>query len=101
MSALLPTQASEARPGTPGSEISQNGTTLETVKVIGRKAILAFIRVHKDAEGPLDAGYRTVLRARWGNLTQARKDLPNADAVGERTVFVLTHNEYDKDAWKK
>jgi len=93
--------------------------------VIGRKAIVGFSCVHKDAEGPLDAWYRTVLRARWGNLAQAGKDLPHADAVGERTVFniggnkyrliarvnyptqkvfvlaVLTHNEYDKDAWKR
>jgi mRNA interferase HigB len=95
------------------------------VRVISRKAIVGFSRVHKDAAGPLDAWYRTALRARWGNLSQVRKDFPHADAVGERTVFnvggnkyrliarvnyrtqkvfvlaVLTHTEYDKDAWKR
>lgn len=65
---------------------SQNGSILEPVMVISRKAIVGFGRVHKDAELPLDAWYRTVLRARWGNLTRARKDFPHADAVGERTV---------------
>jgi mRNA interferase HigB len=93
--------------------------------VISRKAIVGFGRVHKDAAGPLDAWYRTVLRARWRNLTQARMDFPHADPVGERTVFniggnkyrliarvnyrtqkvfilaVLTHAEYDKDVWKR
>ena len=95
------------------------------MRVISRKAIVGFRRVHKDAEGPLDAWYRTVLRARWRNLAQARMDFPHADAVGERTAFniagnkywlitrvnyrtqrvfilaVLTHAEYDKGAWKK
>ena len=95
------------------------------MRVISRKAIVGFGRVHKDAEGALDAWYRTVLRARWTNPTQARADFPHADAVGERTVFniggnkyrliarvnyrthkvfilaVLTHAEYDKDTWKK
>ena len=95
------------------------------MRVISRKAIVNFSRVHKDAEAPLDAWYRTVLRARWRNLTQARADFPHADPVGERTVFhiggnkyrliarvnyrtqkvfiltVLTHAEYDKDAWKR
>ena len=95
------------------------------MRVISRKAIVGFSRFHKDAEGPLDAWYRTVLRARWRNLTQARTDFPHADAVGERTVFniggnkyrliarvnyrtqkvfilaVLMHAEYDKDVWKR
>src|ERR1022692_3526619 len=107
------------------AQFSQNGSILKTVRVISRKAIVGFRRVHKDAEGPLDAWYRTVLRARWRNLAQARMDFPHADAVGERTAFniagnkyrlttrvnyrtqrvfilaVLTHAEYDKGAWKK
>lgn len=94
------------------------------VRVISRKAIMGFGRVHRDVQGPLDAWYRTVLRARWKSLAQARMDFPHADIVGERTVFniggnkyrliarvnyrtqkvfilaVLTHVDYDKDAWK-
>lgn len=93
--------------------------------MISRKAIVGFNRVHKEAEGPLDAWYRTVLRARWRNLAQAKLDFPHANAVGERTVFniggnkyrliarvnyrtqrvfiltILTHAEYDKDVWKR
>ena len=93
--------------------------------MISRKAIVGFGRVHRDAEAPLDAWYRTVLRARWRNLAQNRKDFPHADAVGERTVFniggnkyrliarvnyrtqkvfilaALTHSEYDKDTRKR
>lgn len=88
-------------------------------------AIVSFSRVHPDAAAPLDAWYRTVLRARWGNLVQARRDFPHADPVGERTVFniagnkyrliarinywtqkvfvlaLLTTSEYDKGGWKQ
>ncbi len=67
--------------------------------------------------------YRITKRAAWRNLTETRRDLPHADAVGVDTVFdiggkfrliaaikyrwraayirnILTHTEYGRDQWK-
>jgi mRNA interferase HigB len=84
-----------------------------------------FGRLYADAVAPLDAWYRTALRAKWRNLMEVREVFPHADPVGERTVFniagnkyrliarvnyetqrifvleILTHSQYDKGDWKK
>jgi mRNA interferase HigB len=94
------------------------------VRIISRRAIREFVRVHADALEPLDHWYHVSRRARWSNLAEVRKDFPHADAVGRFTVFniggnryrliasikyewqivyvrhILTHAEYDKGAWK-
>jgi mRNA interferase HigB len=94
------------------------------LRVISRKAIIKFDRVHPDANVSLEAWYRTALRAVWRNLVQVRAAFPHADLVGERAVFnvagnkyrliarinyrtqkvfvleVLTHSEYDRGGWK-
>jgi mRNA interferase HigB len=93
--------------------------------VISRKPLLEFGREYTDAVAPLDAWYRTALRAKWRNLVEAREDFRHADKVGERTVFniagnkyrliarvnyetqrifvlaILTHSRYDEESWKK
>ena len=93
------------------------------LRVISRKAIVDFGRIHADALAPLDAWYRTVRRARWRSPAELRAVLPHADLVGKRTVFniggnkyrliarvnyitqkvfvleILTHAEYDEGAW--
>jgi mRNA interferase HigB len=95
------------------------------LRLISRKAIVTFGRSHPQAISPLDAWYRSVLRARWQNLAEARKVLPHADPVDGLTVFniggnkyrlvarvnyrtrkvfiraILTHAEYDKGEWKE
>lgn len=95
------------------------------MRVISRKALRQFADVHKDAETPLDDGYRTAKRLRWTSLMDVRKTYPHADAVGEFTVFniagnkyrlatyinyrtgrvyirrVMTHEEYSREDWKK
>jgi len=72
----------------------------------------------------VDRWYATVAKASWQNLEEVRQDYPEAEAVGNFTVFnikgntdrlivgmdyqtqtvyykyFLTHAEYDKDDWK-
>lgn len=93
--------------------------------MISRRMIVTFGAVHPDAVPSLDAWYRTVLRAHWRSLVDARKDMPHADLVERLTVFniagnkyrliarvnyrsrivfvraILTHAEYDREGWKK
>lgn len=64
------------------------------MRVISRKALVEFGREHSEAVGPLDAWYRTVLRARWRNLTEVRRVFSHADPVGELTVFNIGGNKY-------
>jgi len=93
--------------------------------VIARKRLLVFAKEHSDAYQPLDAWYRLVKTATWKNFSELRRDIGSADVVGNLTVFnikgnryrliadvqyekqivfikyVLTHQEYDKDEWKR
>jgi mRNA interferase HigB len=79
---------------------------------------------YPDANKPIEAWYNTVKTAEWHNLEDVRQIYPNAEAVGNFTVFnikgntyrlmvsinyedgtiyykyFLTHGEYDKDKWK-
>lgn len=93
------------------------------MRIISRRAIREFVRIHPDALEPLDHWYRVSRRAACGNLVGIRRDFPHTDAVGKHTVFniggkyrlivtikyqwlviyvrhILTHAEYDKGAWK-
>jgi mRNA interferase HigB len=62
--------------------------------VISRKAIIDFGRQHPDAEAPLDAWYRTVLRAKWRNIVEVRQVIPLPDGVGDLTVFNVAGNKH-------
>jgi len=87
------------------------------------------VRRHSGIAAPLESWYRTAKKARWKNFEEVRQTYSHADGVlaGGRvyTVFnisgnsfrlmteiyyedqtilirdVLTHTEYDKEAWKK
>lgn len=93
--------------------------------IISRKKLLEAAKKHGDLEAPLDSWYRVAKKAGWNSLEDVRRDLPSADGVEDYTVFnikgndyrlialifyeakrlyirdVLTHAEYDKEAWKK
>jgi mRNA interferase HigB len=95
------------------------------VRVISRKALRDFADSHRDAEAPLDDWYRIAKRSRWTSIVDVRKPYPQADAVGEFTVFnvggnkyqlatfinyrtgkifvrhVMTHGEYSREDWKR
>jgi mRNA interferase HigB len=94
------------------------------VRIISRGAILEFSRPHADAYVPLMNWYRITKHAEWRSLADVRLDFGHADVVGRRTVFnikgnkyrliarvnyytrrvfilyILTHKEYTKGAWK-
>lgn len=93
--------------------------------IITRKRLLEFGRKYPDSTEPLDRWYRIVKRSNYNSFTELRKTFPQADQVGEFTVFnigenkyrlityivfsmkriyirhVLTHTEYDKEDWKE
>ena len=100
------------------------------MRVIGLKPLREFWDQHADAEGPLRQWYKTVSKAQWRSLQDARQTYPHADGVetddGQTlTVFniggnkyrliarirydyrlvnvrhVLTHAEYDKGTWRE
>ena len=84
-----------------------------------------FYRKYSAAESPLKQWRKTVRQANWTNFSQIREIFPTADRVNGKIVFnikgnyyrliaiaifendrlyikqVLTHEEYDKNKWKK
>lgn len=95
------------------------------MRVISRSRLLKFADRYQSAAEALDVWYRLARKAEWKNLSEVRETFRSADAVGNFTVFnikgnqyrlivdidysrqriflkyVLTHQEYDKDGWKR
>ena len=100
------------------------------MNVVRFSTLRDFWVAHADAEMPLRDWYKKSRKAAWNNLVEARIDFPHADGVtvasGETaTVFniggnkyrlvckinyvrfrldvthILTHADYDKQAWKE
>jgi len=92
--------------------------------VISKKRLREFWERNPQAEEPLRAWFRVVDHADWKNFADLRDVYPSADKVGRCVVFdigghrfrlvetirfeygkvyirhVMTHKEYDRDAWK-
>jgi mRNA interferase HigB len=92
--------------------------------VISHKKLREFTQKHADCRDALNNWGRVVNKAGWTNLAEVQAVYPDAEAVGNFTVFnikgnkyrlvvdivyrdqviyikyVLTHAEYDKDRWK-
>ena len=62
--------------------------------IISRKALRDFADSHRDVEAPLDDWYRIAKRSRWTSIVDVRKTYPQADAVGEFTVFNVGGNKF-------
>ncbi|HEY6333112.1 MAG TPA: type II toxin-antitoxin system HigB family toxin [Blastocatellia bacterium] len=84
-----------------------------------------FWRRHPDVKSPLLQWRRAVQISEWRNFAEVRRTFPSADLVGSCVVFniagnkyrliskinyekrsievryVLAHQEYDRDSWKK
>ena len=93
--------------------------------IIPRKALQAFWAQHADAESPLQRWYKIVHQSNFASLNDLRQTFPSADMVDDWVVFniggnkyrliasvhfnwgkvyvrhVLTHEEYDRGAWKR
>jgi mRNA interferase HigB len=94
------------------------------MRIIKRGAIEQFWHKHADARASLESWYGVVRGAKWKTPAEMKQVYPSADRVGRRTVFniagnkyrliarvnyesqrvfvlyLLTHAEYDKGAWK-
>jgi mRNA interferase HigB len=95
------------------------------MQIIKRGALEQFWREHADAKASLESWYAVVRRANWETPAEMKRVYGTADLVGSRTVFniagnryrliarvnyqtqrvfvlyILTHAEYDKGAWKR
>jgi mRNA interferase HigB len=95
------------------------------MRVIKRGTLEKFWGEHPDAKASLESWYGVVRTADWKTPAGLKQVYPNADLVGRRTVFniagnkyrliarvnyqsqrvfvlfILTHAEYDKGAWKE
>jgi mRNA interferase HigB len=95
------------------------------VRIIGKRAITAFLEEYPDALEPSLHWYQVAKRAVWRSLVDVRRDFPHADAVAIFTVFniagnkyrlitvikyrwqviyvrhILTHEEYDRGKWNQ
>jgi len=99
------------------------------MRIISRKKLLEAAKRFPDADRQLDGWYRTAKSVQWKSLADVRRTYSHADAVKvgdvvytifniggnnyrliteifyeNRTILVrhvLTHQEYDKEAWKK
>lgn len=94
------------------------------MRIISRKRLLEFADQHADSRDALFAWHQIAKAAQWKSLAEVRQAYPNADAVGNKTVFnikgnryrlitaihyntgkvfiraILTHAEYDRGDWR-
>jgi mRNA interferase HigB len=95
------------------------------MRIIKRGALEQFWQQHADVKTSLESWYAVVRRANWKTPAELKQVYRNADFVARRTVFniagnkyrliarvnyqtqrvfflyILTHAEYDKGAWKQ
>jgi len=93
--------------------------------IISKKALVAFWLKHKEAKPPLSAWYTVCNKTNFENFAHLKRAFSSVDKVGKFTVFdiggnkwrlitivnysgrkiyvrhVLTHDEYDRDFWKR
>ena len=98
---------------------------MQAMHIISRKVLQQFWEKHADAENALRRWYKIVEQTDFANLSALRHTFPSADNVGDLVVFniggnkfrlitsihfnrgkvyirhVLTHEEYDRGAWKQ
>ena len=94
------------------------------MKIISNSALRAFAAEHPQADAPLKGWRRVVEKNRYANRSDLKASFNSVDRVGDLVVFdiggnkyrlisyirfekqivyikaVLTHQEYDKGAWK-
>ena len=95
------------------------------MRIIKRGALVEFWEMHADARPSLESWYRVVRKAAWKSPAELKAVYANADFVGRRTIFnisgnkyrliarvnyesqrvfvlyILTHPEYDRGAWRE
>jgi len=95
------------------------------MRIITKKTLFKFSEVHPAAKPPLERWLAIMKTEAFNNFQELRKSFPNADKVGNCTVFniggnqfrlitaihynrqiiylrqVLTHAEYDLNQWQE
>jgi mRNA interferase HigB len=66
----------------------------EIVRVISRKAVREFGKIHSDSVPSLSNWLQAARKAQWHNFAELRADFASADQVGRRTVFNIGGNKY-------
>jgi mRNA interferase HigB len=95
------------------------------MRIITRKRLLEFAKMHPDCDAALESWYRIVKHTKFRSFAELKQTFPTADQVGKLTVFniggnkarliaaihyntsvvyvrhILTHKEYDRGTWKE
>lgn len=64
------------------------------VRVISRKAIREYGKLHSDSVPSLSNWLQATRKAQWRSFAELRVDFGSADQVGRRTVFNIGGNKY-------
>lgn len=65
------------------------------MRIIAKRTLQAFWQRHPDAEGPLLAWYREVLKEKWEDPADVKAKYRNASIIkGSRVVFNIKGNDY-------
>ena len=65
------------------------------MRVIAKRILKEFWKVHKDSEEQLTEWYNIVSSAHWKSPHEVKEIYPNADNIGNnRMVFNICHNKY-------
>ncbi len=64
------------------------------MRVIAKRALVAFWKRHADAENPLLAWYREVEKEDWASPARVKERYRTASFVGDRVVFNIKGNTY-------
>ncbi len=62
--------------------------------VISRKKLREYCQKHTDSCEALDDWYKTTSKVNWANLAEVQAVYPQAEAVGNFTVFNIKGNKY-------
>lgn len=62
--------------------------------IISHKRLIQASETHPAAATAIDRWYRIAKRADWRSIMDVRAVFPNADPVGEHTVFNISGNNY-------
>jgi mRNA interferase HigB len=80
-----------------GSVVLENdlGTAYIVMRIISKKTLREFWERHADAEEPLLAWYREVVKEDWDTPAKVKEKYRNASMVGDnRVVFNIKGNDY-------
>ena len=65
------------------------------MRIVAKKALVAFYTQHADAKVALEDWYEKAESAEWENFAQLRMTFASADSVGnKRVVFNIKGNDY-------